>query len=117
MRARLQEFAYTLYTNQSDISLMSVCVLSHGDENCIKTIDGQGIRLDEVKHFFDYTFGTFAAWTHSENLPICLGGCRMTVLMRRCHMDLTGLQQCPGFQDPMVLFQWSIFTPHKVQLR
>ena len=53
MRARLQEFAYTLYTNQSDISLMSVCVLSHGDENCIKTIDGQGIRLDEVKHFFD----------------------------------------------------------------
>ena len=53
MRARLQEFAYTLYTNESDISLMCVCVLSHGDENCIKTIDGQGIRLDEVKHFFD----------------------------------------------------------------
>ena len=52
-RARLQEFAYTLYTNQGDISLMCVCLLSHGDENCIKTVDGQGIRLDDVKHFFD----------------------------------------------------------------
>ena len=46
--------------------------------------------------FFDYTFGTFAAWTHSEVLPIRLGGCRMTVLMRRCQSIRHGFKIAAG---------------------
>lgn len=48
MRLRLGEISYTLNNNPGEYALLSICLLSHGDQNDIKGVDGEGIHIQDI---------------------------------------------------------------------
>ena len=53
MKMRLEEIAYYLRNNPNKYALMCICLLSHGENDFIHGIDGQGMHINDIRQIFD----------------------------------------------------------------
>ena len=53
MQLRLEEIAYFLNQNPKKYALMCICLLSHGNEDFIQGVDGEGMHIRDIVDIFN----------------------------------------------------------------